>query len=203
MLLETEEKEDLWYHGLITWWCGPVQMCNSASGRLKIDSDGGKWFMLWPTLGSKTVEERAREKTKWVYLTVIVYKLFDVQLNKWGSAVKNCMESLSWFIIKLATGTTKIQSGKILIWLDIRRQICGCRSWPLPVYVHLCYPPMFWLLVGQWASRRISVSSLKGFLRRSLGSLADVGDSYLAVSLDPRHTGGAVPLRCYCGACTA
>jgi len=25
----------------------------------------------------------------------------------------------------------------------------------------------------------------------------------LGTKLDPRHTGGAVPLRCYCGACTA
>jgi len=62
-------------------------MCNSASGRLKIDSDGGRWFMLWPTLGSKTVEERAREKLSEftslsLFINCLMYNLISEVLQE-------------------------------------------------------------------------------------------------------------------------
>jgi len=37
-------------------------MRSSAPGKLKIDSDGGERFIVWPSLGSRTAEERKRSE---------------------------------------------------------------------------------------------------------------------------------------------
>jgi len=37
----------------------------------KIDSDGGEWFIVWSTLGSRTAGERERERERGAYFPEI------------------------------------------------------------------------------------------------------------------------------------